>query len=62
MATTKEKYSFVRIRAVDNGWEVFPSLNFSPGTDHFTSECYVFEKWNTLMEWLADNIENNARI
>lgn len=57
---TKEKYGFLKIRSVDNGWEVYPASSYTGSNDHFTSACYVFETWESLSVWLREHTEDNT--
>ena len=46
-------YGEISIKTVENGWAVYPGA-WQQGS--YRPEPYVFESWDTLTGWLADNL------
>lgn len=53
----QEKFSFVSIRSVRNGWEIYTGSFGSEMRNN--DQTYVFETWETLQTWLRSNLQEN---
>jgi len=43
----------VNVKTVENGWEIYPGT-WQQGSCR--PEPYVFESWETLTDWLGENL------
>lgn len=45
-------FSCLQIRTCENGWEVTPKTGYSDSV----AEVFVFETWESLTDWMSDNL------
>jgi len=53
-------YNHLGIRTCENGWEVSPRDGNYRAGDCTVLGIYVFETWDSLTEWLGENLEDPA--
>ena len=54
----EEKFQFVSVRAVSNGWEIYTGdMSQMRAMDN----TYVFETWDSMHLWLKERLQNNEQ-
>lgn len=51
-----KRLQYVQVRVCNNGWEVSEARM----GDVTYTQVWVFETWDSLTEWLAENLEDNS--